>query len=294
MGLPLAGKTTWINENIPMNQYIVSADRIKETHPDYNPDDCEVLHEYSVSEAEKMMNELSDGQYDIIMDSGSINNRYTKRIIAMLKSKSYYVELVHVKTPYDVCLQRNKLRERKVPESAIIDKAIRENAQFYKLVELVDKVVVVNYFTNKNLFIDMDGVICALSTLPIINGEIDFVNSEIYKYLPPVTQVLDKLKILSNEGYNIYVLSATPNSFSVIEKNEWLDKHFPIPKEYRYFVNQGKHKAEMLENLSVYLKLEKRNITMVDDMHDTLYSVKKRGMNSMHVSEFLIHKFDSI
>ena len=47
----------------------------------------------------------------------------------------------------------------------------------------------------------------------------------------------------------------------------------------------------MLENLSEYLKLNKQDILMVDDLHDTLYAVQKREMNCMHVSEFLTHEF---
>jgi len=56
MGLPLAGKTTWINENIKNKSYrMVSADEIKERHADYDPDNIEKLHKYSVIEAEKLM-----------------------------------------------------------------------------------------------------------------------------------------------------------------------------------------------------------------------------------------------
>lgn len=290
MGLPLAGKTTWINENVVTGD-IVSADRLKEEHPDYDPENAHLLHEWSVAEAEKLLNELSTSGKDIIFDSGSINNRYTKRIIAALKSREYTVNLVHVKTPYQVCLERNKTRTRKVPEQEIIDKAIKENAQFYKLKELVDGVEVVDYFTNKHIFIDMDGVIAALSTLPVIDGEIDFVNGEVHRYLSPVTPIINKLYGLVFRGYTLYILSATPTSISMEEKNEWLDKHFDVAKERRYFVNRGIYKAEMLRGLVKKLKLDKKDVLMIDDLHDTLYKVKDAGMNSMHPTEFLIHKF---
>lgn len=293
MGLPLAGKSTWIKENIDFKKYsLISADDIKEKHPDYDPNKAEALHIYSVKKAEALMMDYSIKGTDIVFDSGSINNNYSKRIIKNLKEKGYSIKLVHVKTPYTICIERGNDRERKVPEKAIKLKAIKEKAQFYKLKELVDEVEIVNYFTNKHIFIDMDGVIAALSTLPIFNNEIDFVNGEVHKYLEPVTPLINKLKALELTGKaTLYILSATPNSFSQKQKHDWLDEHFNLPLEKRFFVNQGKHKAEMLENLSTYLKIEKKDMLMLDDIHATLYKVKDRNINSMHVSEFLIHKF---
>ena len=292
MGLPLSGKTQWINNNIDLDKFsLVSADKIKESHPDYNPKDTTTIHEFSVKEAENMLYRLAKEGVDIIMDGGGINNSYTIRIITKLKEHGYRVKLVHIKTPYTICLERNKYRERKVPTDSIIDKAIRENSQYHRLLEFVDKSEVVDYFTNKNIFVDMDGVIAAMSTLPIVDGEIDFVNAQVHKYPAPVIPVIDKLNSLNKRGYNIYIMSAIPNSISFQEKNEWLDKHFNIPHNQRYFVNQGIHKAEMLDNLSKKLKLNKKDMTLVEDIHSILYSVKNRGMNALHVSEFLTHTF---
>ncbi len=294
MGLPLSGKSTWILENVDTKKYNkVSADEFKESHPDYDPENTQVLHEWSVDQAEKLMEIWAITGENMVLDSGSINNRYTIRIIKMLKSKGYHVKLVHIKTPYEVCLERNESqkRERKVPSIAITDKALKQTSQFYKLEQLVDEAIVVDYFTNTHMFVDMDGVMAAQSTLPIINGEIDFVNGEIHKWQKPVKQVIDKLIDLQSNGKTIYVLSATPNSFSSDEKHEWLDKHFPIPRSLRFFVNQGKHKAEMLDNLRRRFKMEKKDVVLVDDFHSTLYKVREKGMNSMHISEFLTHEF---
>jgi len=293
MGLPNSGKTSWIIENINPTIYtVISADDKKENHPDYDPNNVtNELHEWSVQEAENDVYKLVGLNQNLVLDSGSINNRYTIRIITMLKSNGYTVKLVHVKTPYTVCLERNSLRERKVPEKSITDKALKEVSQFHKLKILVDEVEVVDYFTNKNIFIDMDGVIAAQSCLPIINDEIDFANGEIHKWQKPVQPIIDKLTFLAHEGYELYILSATANSIAYDEKQEWLDEHFPIPKNRRFFVNQGKHKAEMLDNLSRKFKLHKKDVVLIDDFHDILYKVQKRGMNSMHPSEFLTHEF---
>ena len=155
----------------------------------------------------------------------------------------------------------------------------------------MDETHVEDYYTNKYIFVDMDGVIAAQSTLPIVNGEIDFVNGEVHKWQKPVEPVITKLRNLVLFGHEIYVLSATPNSFSSQEKQEWLDLYFDIPKDRRFFVNQGKHKAEMLEGLARKFKLPKNEVLMIDDMHPTLYEVKNRRMNAMHISEFLTHEF---
>jgi len=293
MGLPLAGKTTWIEEQKFKNHQYISADDLKEAHPDYDPDTAHLLHLWSVKEAEGRVYLCIDRGYDIVFDSGSINNNYTKRILKALCDAGYFIKLVHIKTPYKVCLERNKIRERKVPESDILSKAVKENKQFHSIRGLVDEVKVVEYFTHKHIFVDMDGVIASLSTLPVVDGCIDFVNGEIHKNLAPVRQVLDKLADIET-GSNcegMYILSATPNSFSTKEKNDWLDEHFPIPQDKRFFVNQGRHKAEMLENLQVRLGLDKKDVTLIDDLHATLYKVEERGMRPMHPSEFLTYKF---
>ena len=292
MGLPLAGKSSWIKENIDTDEYrIVSADVIKENHLDYNPYAADKLHQYSVIEAENMMIQLSNMGRHIVMDTGGINNSYTVRIIEMLKTKGYIIQLVHIKTPYQICIQRAHDRERKVPNEEIIKKAIKEKSQFHRLIKIVNEHKVVDYFTNKHIFVDMDGVIAALSTLPIINGEIDFVNGEVHRHLSPVIPIIKKLKKLERIGYTLYILSAAPNSFSINEKNEWLDANFNIQLDRRFFVNQGRHKAEMLDNLHIKLKLKKNDIMMLDDFHDILYKIKDRGMNAMHVSEFIIFNF---
>jgi 5'(3')-deoxyribonucleotidase len=182
-------------------------------------------------------------------------------------------------------------RGRRVPETAITDKALKEVSQFHKLKFASDLVEVYDYFTNKHIFIDMDGVIAAQSTLPIVNGEIDFVNGEIHKWQKPVTPVIEMLERLQSKGHELYILSATANSTAYDEKQDWLDENFNLPKDRRFFVNQGRHKAEMLNNLRRKFKLEHKDVVIIDDMHTTLYDAKKRGMNAMHPSEFLTHEW---
>jgi len=294
MGLPLSGKSLWLLKNKVSEHFeIVSADTYKENHPEYDPENNEVLHQWSVKKAENRVNKLISKKKDFVLDGGGINNRYNIRIMEELKSNDYYITLVHIKTPYQVCLERNhsQKRERKVPDVAITDKALKEPSQFHKLKKYANKVVVEDYFTNRNIFVDMDGVIAAQSVLPIINGEIDFANGEVHKWQKPVKPIIDILNELRGVGYYIRILSATANSIAYEEKQEWLDENFNIPREDRFFVNQGRHKAEMLENLQRKFKLHKKDVLLLDDFHDILKKVRERGMNSMHPSEFMTHEF---
>jgi len=298
LGLPLAGKSTYIGNRIEYGDWsdtglvLVSADDLKENHEDYDPDHAYKIHEWSVKEAERQMKEYSEfGSKHIIMDGGGINNSYTRRIMSDLRLKGYEIELIHIKTPLQVCLLRNEKRVRKVPVHDIVTKAARERKQYEILKDVVDSVTIVPYFTNKHIFIDMDGVIAGQSVLPEFEGKIDFVNSEIFTILPPVHQVIDKLNSLDSEKHTLYILSATPNSYSYTEKHDWLDKHFNIPRERRFFVNAGKHKAEMLENLRIKLKTDKRDVTLIEDTHSTLKDVRDLRMNPIHVSEFLSNDF---
>ena len=124
IGLPGSGKTTYIEKNIK-GYKVVSADELKYSNPDYDPAHPDLIHQWSVIEAERLMNEYSDDGIGICMDSGGVNNSYSLRIINMLKSKGYHVELIYINTPLDVCLERNRMRERFVPEDIIIDKSER-------------------------------------------------------------------------------------------------------------------------------------------------------------------------
>jgi predicted kinase len=124
IGLPGSGKTTIVNK-VYGKYNIVSADIIKSTHPNYDQKHPELLHQWSVKEAEVKMIDLSDKGVNICMDSGGVNNSYSLRIMSMLKDKGYNLTLVYVDTPLNVCIERNKKRERNIPEYVITEKSIK-------------------------------------------------------------------------------------------------------------------------------------------------------------------------
>lgn len=92
-----------------------------------------------------MMNEYSDLGVNICMDAGGVNNRYSLRILKMLKSKGYYVKIIHMDTPLEVCLSRNRNRNRIVPEESIIEKSKMIDMCVERQKEIADEYVKIKY-----------------------------------------------------------------------------------------------------------------------------------------------------
>jgi len=202
-GLPGSGKTTWIKDNgynLPDSEFLwISADEIKIHLPLYNPKLPDLVHEESVRIAEELVYSTLKTGNNFILDGGGINNNYTKTIIDACHDHGYFVSLIHIDTPLEVCLERNNERilanERFVPPKAIIEKGIKLNACLNKIIFLVDAYVKVPYYTDKHVFVDMDGVVAAHQSLyKNEEGNVDFVNGEVFRYAPPVWPVINKLE----------------------------------------------------------------------------------------------------
>lgn len=292
-GLPCSGKSHFYKEQqeIYSGFTYVSADEIKKEFPDYNEESVSMYSNEAIALAERRVQEAIDRNEDVIMDAGGINNNYTLRILAYAKKADYETTMINIDTPYHICMDRNSKRARKVPESLISSKAFKKDYHWekYKRSELVDIAMTIPYYTEQHMFFDMDGVLAAQSNLPVINGKIDFVNSRHFRYLPVVEQVRDIVKYLHESGKDIYILSAAPTSISAKEKELWLEDNFPfIKKENIFFVNSGRYKAEMFNDLATRLKLDRKDMCLVEDTHETIKTARREyRMHSIHVSEFL-------
>ena len=299
LGLPGSGKSTFINEFLKLHpEYkVVSADEIRLKHPDYNPADPEAIHEECINMAEQTMYALS-GEFggspvDLIMDGGGINNSYTPRIIQRMRKNGYRIKVVYIDTPVDICVQRNidriKNGERFVKIAAVIDKSYRLRKSVEKLETICDEFQVVKYFTDKNVFVDMDGTIAEYQQLPVDEyGDINFVEYEVFKYSKPVTQMIDKLAYMHADGKRIYIVSPSPNSICNNEKIEWLHKYAPfIQDKDIHFVGNKNFKYVFLYELINKLKLNPCDCMSIDDDHAVLETYRKLHINSMHPSKFL-------
>jgi predicted kinase len=294
LGLPGCGKTTFIAENKKRFEdfHIVSADDIRIKLKKYNPLHPELVHQEAVEASEKKMYEYAENEFNIIMDAGGINNNYTIRIINTLKEKDYLIRVIFIDTPVQICIGRNKERkdnaERFVPISSVIDKSYKLSKSSVLLKELADSFETISYFSNKNIFVDMDGTIAEYQDLIVDEyGNIDFVNHQVFSYAKPVMEVINKLEELSKTS-NIHILSASPNSICNAEKIEWVNKYLPfIKNENIYFAGNRLFKHVLLEHLLKKLKIHPKDCTMIDDDHVVISNMKLLNIRTVHPSKFL-------
>lgn len=304
IGLPGSGKTTLIENNkwhkchshngCLVDQSVVSADQIKEMHPNYDPNNPEILHQWSVEQAEArfkqlVVENLSTDHYDtIVFDSGGINNNYSRRIMQFTKEKGYSIELHILDTPAHICLERINKRERKVPHEDVISKSFKMKQCIIEQSSLADKVIYHNYYKNKKLFLDMDGVLAEYQTITTLEYDMDYVNTKIFENAKPVKEVIAKIQNLLEQGLveKVFILSASPNSITNEQKLNWINKHLPFPV-IPYFVGNKKHKVVMLKQLLRKHKIDPKDCLHVDDLHEIIWEAVKLGVNAIHPSKFL-------
>lgn len=296
LGLPGCGKTTYINENLG-HCTLVSADEIKKEILQKSLAPDSEAHELSVKMAEEKLYEIAGlKSFNLCMDGGGVNNNYTERIIRrMVNEFGYVVVLIYFDTPTSVCLERNAARNRRlpVPEIEIIKKSVRINECLIRYSELADKVITVPYYTNRHIFMDMDGTMAAYQHIPFDQyGCIDFVAGRYFVNAQPVSPVIDNVNRLEKNGATVYVFSASPDNLCMQEKNDWLDVHVPaIQQSNRYFIGNKRYKFVMLRNICAKLKLDYKDVTFVDDDHQVITDCHKIGINGIHPSMFLTANF---
>lgn len=295
IGLPGAGKSTIIKEKYK-DWKIISADDWKESHPDYHPLTAHKIHQESVKWAEEEVYKSIEQNIDFVFDSGGINDNYALRIIKAVYDKKYYMKLHVINTPIHICFDRINNRERKVPFDDIADKAVKMNWCIEKQSPFFRDIIFHNYYTNKHIFFDMDGVLVEHQqyALPKINNTTvkpDFVNSHFFELAKPVQSVVDKCEFYSKNS-SIYILSVSPNSLCNQEKLSWLKKHCPwIKEENIFFVGDKRHKITTLIQLMNKLKLSKQDVTYIDDVHELIHEAENNFINAIHPSRFLTSRY---
>lgn len=290
-GLPGSGKTTWIRKQNYINYEYISADDIRESLPEYDKNKPEEVHQKAVRIAEEKLFSCADVKRNLILDGGGINTKYTLNIVNHLKIRLYKITLVYIKTPIDICVQRNDMRIRKgerfVPTSEIYKKNLRLKNAFENLSIVCDNVITVSMFSNKYIFVDMDGCVAAYQTLPCNeDGNVNFVNRGIFRYAPPVQSMIDMLK--TEKGSEIYVISASPNSFCSKEKIEWIKEYMPFVKEENiFFVGNKDYKIVMLLDLLHNLGIQKKDCILIDDWRVTIENGLRAGIRVMHPTYYM-------
>jgi predicted kinase len=290
IALPGAGKTTLINERFNDEKYhIISADEIKLKLANYNDEKADEVHEQSVKLAEQeVYNKINEGIEYIIFDSGGINNSYTLRILKYVKDNDYYIHIIHLDVPVTLCIERISKRKRKVPTEEIIKKSYKIFACVEKQKLIADNFETIKYHTDKYLFLDMDGVIAEYQTIITLGYNIDFVNTEIFKFSKPVYPIITQIEKCIKSGLfeKIIILSVSPNSITQQQKIDWLKENLNFDYEY-YFLGNKQHKVVMLNGLIQKYKLQPKEVTFIDDSHDLIQEALKYHINAIHPSKFL-------
>ncbi len=145
MGLPGAGKSYILKKEININEYIlIDPDEIKKEHPDYNPKDPQITHEWSKRIADLRTLEAIANNQNIIIDGTGTNVEKMYKKVSELKANGYEVTLLYVKVRLETAIKRNANRERVVPQEVILEKYDTITYAYEILSGIASKVKVVN------------------------------------------------------------------------------------------------------------------------------------------------------
>lgn len=109
---------------------------------------------------------------------------------------------------------------------------------------------------------------CFLTRLPVLP-----VINAIYTNFPP-------------SEYHYAILSACPHEQSMIEKHDWLDRHFPVTE--RHFIRWKQvNKADYIKEYAEQHNIDLADIILIDDEHKILSEVEHLGCQVLHPSRLL-------
>jgi predicted kinase len=308
VGLPGSGKSTWFGENFKYEPskdsyhyqekdgyVLVSADIERQRLSGYDPNNPELVHEEAIEIAENLVYDYLRNKKNVYMDGGGINNRYTPRIITTAReiNPEVFVKVIYFNTPIEVCIERISKRERKVPIDNIYKKNQMLPRCLNRLKEMCDEFEEVRYFTDKYLFLDMDGTVCSFSNVNRdIDNNLDFVNGEVFKHLRPVYHIIEKVRNLYKPE-NVFILTACPNNIAWEEKKWWLKQYMPfLLDENIYFVGNKDYKHVFLNHLLLKKKFKKQDVCVVDDNYQIIEKMRDIGVNILHPSDIEVLNYN--
>ncbi|MDQ0361576.1 5' nucleotidase, NT5C type [Breznakia pachnodae] len=139
---------------------------------------------------------------------------------------------------------------------------------------------------NRRVFVDMDGTLAEWNNVEVLE---QLYEKDYFGSLKPYTNVVDAIKELNkNENIEFFILSKyLPDSkYSLIEKNEWLDKYLPeIEEDKRIFVKDGELKSVIMNER---LGLRDSDI-LIDDYNQNLYEWQSAGGTAIKIKNGINH-----
>ena len=143
IGGPGSGKTFIRNRDFG-DMDVLDSDQFKVTHPDYDPKDPGALHAWSTVQLTRaFFAKIATGEDFVLDGTGTSVERYATWMTQM-STAGYKVEIVYVKTTMAVALERNRNRERVVPEHIVREKHAVVATSFDILSGYADTITVIN------------------------------------------------------------------------------------------------------------------------------------------------------
>ena len=139
MGLPAAGKSTITAETFPALP-VLDCDKIKDSHPEYNPKDPAPLHAWSKAVLQGQFETMLSGSDSFVYDSTATDTAKMTALFNAARLAGFEVVLFFVTCTLSESLRRNSQRSRVVPRHVVTRKAEEINAAFDTLAPLADSV----------------------------------------------------------------------------------------------------------------------------------------------------------
>lgn len=134
------------------------------------------------------------------------------------------------------------------------------------------------------IFVDMDGTLARFHDEKLYLERM--FEKGFFRDLKPFENAVSAIKELVKDNTSeIFILSATVNSCSLEEKQEWLDRYLPeIDKEHRIFTSLNVPKSEAIGH-----RLTDKDI-LIDDYNKNLLEWQKAGGTSVKAKNNINHK----
>ena len=145
MGLPAAGKSTYVERALAATHNVIDPDEVKKTLPGYDPKNPMTTHAESKAITDRMFADALDSGdgLHVVDGTGCKPEKMIKRI-QRSRAAGFTVRLVYIECSLDNSLLRNSQRERLVPEHVIREKATQIEASYAAIKDYADSVRVVN------------------------------------------------------------------------------------------------------------------------------------------------------
>lgn len=122
-GIPGSGKSTWAKEYVLANPNTVRVNNDELAEMMFNNDFPEKARYKFVEQVrEEIILEALEQGFDVLIDNTNLPAKWRTRYSDLAVAHGYKFEVIDFTSmPLQVCIERNKKRERTIPEKVIVD-----------------------------------------------------------------------------------------------------------------------------------------------------------------------------